>query len=46
VTGGAAPQFNTAFSLDGTVAPEPGAWILVTAGLGLVLLSRLRGLRD
>jgi hypothetical protein len=40
-TGGAAPAFNAAFSLDGTVAPEPSPIILLTAGIGLLSLRKL-----
>ena len=41
VTGGAAPTFNAAFSLDGTVAPEPSPIILLTAGIAILSLRRL-----
>ena len=34
--GGAAPAFNAAFSLDGTVAPEPSPVILLAAGVALL----------
>jgi hypothetical protein len=41
VGGGAtAPQFNTAFSLDGTVAPEPAAVFLLGGGLAAILLRK------
>jgi len=40
VGGGAtAPTFNTAFSLDGTVVPEPTTEMLVLAGVSLVVLG-------
>jgi hypothetical protein len=41
VTGGPAPTFNAAFSLDGTVAPEPSPVILLTAGIAILSLRRL-----
>ncbi len=39
--GGAAPAFNAAFSLDGTVAPEPSPVILLAAGVALLSLRKL-----
>jgi len=43
IVGGATPPtFNTAFSLDGTVVPEPTTEILVLAGVSLIGLSRWR----
>jgi hypothetical protein len=38
--GGAAPTFNAAFSLDGTVAPEPAPVILLAAGIALLSLRK------
>jgi len=41
VGGGAtAPQFNAAFSLDGTVAPEPSGIVLVITGLMLAAVGK------
>jgi hypothetical protein len=46
IVGGATPPtFNQAFSLQGTVAPEPGTILLGIAGLALVGLKRYRGAR-
>jgi len=42
VGGNPAPTFNQAFSLDGTVVPEPGTIILTLVGIGLVTVGRLR----
>jgi hypothetical protein len=43
-TGGAAPTFNQAFSLAGTVAPEPGSIVLLLTGLGALTYGiRRRG---
>src|SRR5215831_21083629 len=43
IVGGATPPtFNTAFSLEGTEAPEPATGILLLAGLGLVALGSRR----
>uniref|UniRef100_Q027K3 PEP-CTERM protein-sorting domain-containing protein n=1 Tax=Solibacter usitatus (strain Ellin6076) TaxID=234267 RepID=Q027K3_SOLUE len=39
--GGAAPTFNAAFSLDGTVAPEPSSAILLAVGVALLSLRKL-----
>jgi hypothetical protein len=39
--GGAAPTFNAAFSLDGTVAPEPSPVILLAAGVALLSFRKL-----
>jgi hypothetical protein len=39
--GGAAPTFNAAFSLDGTVSPEPSSVILLAAGIALLSLRKL-----
>jgi PEP-CTERM motif len=36
------PTFNQAFSLDGTVVPEPGTIAMAIAGLALIGVSRLR----
>jgi len=42
IIGGATPPtFNTAFSLEGTVTPEPSGLILVVVGIGLISLRRL-----
>jgi hypothetical protein len=43
VGGTTPPTFNQAFSLDGTVVPEPGTTGLILAGIGLVAAGRLRG---
>jgi hypothetical protein len=41
IVGGATPPtFNTAFSLDGTVVPEPSSALLVVAGLVLIGVGR------
>jgi hypothetical protein len=40
VGGTTPPTFNTAFSLDGTVIPEPSSTILVVAGLALIASGR------
>jgi hypothetical protein len=46
VGGGAnAPMFNTAFSLDGTVIPEPGTVTLMVLGLVLIGGARYRAAR-
>jgi hypothetical protein len=37
---GVAPTFNAAFSLDGTVAPEPSPVILLAAGVALLSLRK------
>ena len=44
VGGGPAPTFNMAFSLDGTVAPEPSTMALMLSAIAMVGL-RLRKLR-
>lgn len=41
VGGTTPPTFNTAFSLDGTVIPEPMTMMLVVAGLALIGAKRL-----
>ena len=38
-TGGAAPTFNMAFTLDGTAVPEPSSYILL--GLGLLAIATI-----
>jgi hypothetical protein len=46
IVGGATPPtFNTAFSLDGTVVPEPPVSLIVLAGLTLIYVGRFVGLR-
>ena len=46
VGGSPAPQFNAAFSLDGTTVPEPSSVILLgLGGLGLLGFARLRSRR-
>jgi hypothetical protein len=46
IVGGATPPtFNAAFSLDGTVVPEPSVGVVVVVGLGLICLGRLAALR-
>jgi hypothetical protein len=46
IVGGATPPtFNTAFSLDGTVVPEPPVSLIVLAGLALIYVGRFVGLR-
>jgi hypothetical protein len=40
VAGTPAPTFNTAFSLDGTVVPEPSGTMLVLAGLAVIGFGR------
>jgi hypothetical protein len=43
IVGGATPPtFNQAFSLEGTVVPEPGTIILPLVGIGLVAVGRLK----
>jgi hypothetical protein len=43
IVGGATPPtFNTAFSLDGTVVPEPATTLVVLTGLALIAIPRLR----
>jgi hypothetical protein len=43
IVGGATPPtFNQAFSLDGTVVPEPGTMVLTLAGIALATARRLR----
>ncbi|MEO8372632.1 MAG: PEP-CTERM sorting domain-containing protein [Candidatus Solibacter sp.] len=42
VGGTPAPTFNLAFSLDGTAAPEPGAFLLVFTGAAALIGLRLR----
>ena len=43
IVGGATPPtFNTAFSLDGTVVPEPATTLIVLTGLALIAIPRLR----
>src|SRR5262249_50601181 len=42
VGGNPFPTFNQAFSLDGTVVPEPGTILLGVAGLALVAIGRVR----
>jgi hypothetical protein len=46
IVGGATPPtFNTAFSLDGTVVPEPAVSLVVLAGLALICVGRFVRLR-
>ena len=46
IVGGATPPaFNLAFSLDGTVVPEPPVSVVVLAGLSLICVGRLVGIR-
>jgi hypothetical protein len=42
VGGTTPPTFNTAFSLDGTVVPEPATTLVVLTGLALIGVGRLR----
>jgi hypothetical protein len=42
VGGTTPPTFNTAFSLDGTVVPEPATTLVVLSGLALIGSRRLR----
>ena len=42
VGGTTPPTFNAAFSLDGTVVPEPGTVGLIVAGLALIGIQRRR----
>jgi PEP-CTERM motif len=42
VGGTTPPTFNTAFSLDGTVVPEPATTLVVLGGLALIGIGRLR----
>ena len=42
VGGTTPPTFNTAFSLDGTVVPEPATTLVVLTGLALIAIPRLR----
>jgi PEP-CTERM motif-containing protein len=42
VGGTTPPTFNTAFSLDGTVVPEPATTLVVLGGLSLIGIRRLR----
>jgi hypothetical protein len=42
VGGTTPPAFNTAFSLDGTVVPEPATTLVVLTGLALIAVPRLR----
>ena len=42
VGGTTPPTFNTAFSLDGTVVPEPATTLVVLAGLALIGIERFR----
>lgn len=42
VGGTTPPAFNTAFSLDGTVVPEPATTLVVLTGLALIAIPRLR----
>ena len=42
VGGGTPPTFNNAFSLDGTVVPEPTTGMLILAGVSLIVLGRRR----
>lgn len=44
VGGGPAPQFNAAFSLNGTTVPEPSSVALVLGGLALIGFRRYRTL--
>jgi hypothetical protein len=47
IVGGATPPtFNAAFSLDGTVVPEPSMGVLVLAGLALILIARRANTRE
>ena len=45
VGGTTPPTFNLAFSLDGTVVPEPPVSFVVLAGLTLICVGRLVGVR-
>jgi hypothetical protein len=45
VGGTTPPTFNAAFSLDGTVVPEPSVRVVVVIGLALICLGRLFALR-
>ena len=45
VGGSPAPMFNTAFSLEGDVTPEPGTTLVVLAGLALIGVRRFAELR-
>jgi hypothetical protein len=45
VGGTTPPTFNMAFSLDGTVVPEPPASLIVLSGLALICVGRFFGLR-
>ena len=46
IVGGATPPtFNTAFSLEGTVIPEPGTITLMVLGLVLIGVARYRIVR-
>ena len=42
VGGTTPPTFNMAFSLDGTVVPEPATTLVVLTGLALIGVGRLR----
>ncbi len=42
VGGTTTPAFNAAFSLDGTVVPEPATTLAVLTGLALIAIPRLR----
>ena len=45
VGGTTPPTFNLAFSLDGTVVPEPSVSLIVLVGLALICVGRLVGIR-
>ena len=44
VGGTTPPTFNLAFSLDGTVVPEPSVSLIVLVGLALICVGRLVGI--
>jgi hypothetical protein len=45
VGGTTPPTFNLAFSLDGTVVPEPSVSLIVLVGLSLICVGRFVGIR-
>ena len=45
VGGTTPPTFNTAFSLEGTIIPEPGTITLMVLGLVLIGVARYRIVR-